>query len=111
MTLDAAHAPKSWGKLSGHRWRTVRRQCFERDMAANAPCWICGGAINYAVKDGPDSWQPDHVLEADAHPEMVLDPTNIRASHARCNNRRGQAYKAAKKHAEDLGEPSEDWGL
>jgi len=109
--LEKEYAPKSWGKLSGHRWRQVRRQCLERDMAAQAPCWICGRPIDYAVKDGPDSWQPDHVLEADAHPELVLDPTNIRASHARCNNLRGKEYQARKKRMHDLGEPSEDWGL
>ena len=110
MTLERGYAPKSWGR-TGHRWRVVRAQCFERDRASNAPCWICGKPINYAVSDGPDSWQPDHVLEVDSHQELGLDPTNIKPSHARCNARRGQAYKARKRAAQELGEPSEDWGL
>lgn len=97
---------------SGHRWRVVRQQCFNRDSRANAPCWICGKPINYAADSrSPYGWQPDHVLDVYEHPELALDPSNIRPSHARCNNQRGQESKAKRKTRTELGEPSEDWGF
>ena len=109
--LDPANVPKSWGR-SGSRWKAVRKAAYERDRDANAPCWICGKPINYAASPhDPDGWQPDHVLTVHDHPEFALDITNLRASHARCNNQRGQADKAERKRASELGEPSEDWGL
>ena len=98
---------------SGYRWKVVRQQCFNRDSRANAPCWICGKPINYAgdSKTDPWAWQPDHVLDVHDHPELALDPGNIRPSHARCNNQRGQADKQRRQTRQELGEPSEDWGF
>lgn len=110
MTLDPEWTPKSAGR-SGSRWRTVRKQAFERDLAANAPCWICGKPIDYTAQSGPDSWQPDHVLTVHDFPQYALDVTNLKPSHARCNNQRGQADKAERKRSRELGEPSEDWGV
>ena len=117
--LDPSYIPKSWGR-SGHRWRVVRQQAFERDKKANAPCWICVEkgkppeecAINYAAPaTDPWSWQPDHVLPVKEYPQFALDIANLRASHARCNNQRGQEDKKRRKQAQELGEPSEDWGI
>ena len=113
--LDPEYTPKSWGR-SGSRWRTVRRQCFERDMAANAPCWICGGAIDYAAPaHDPRSWEPDHVETVHDRPDLALEPGNIRPAHAYCNNVRATEDRkrtaARNRHIADLGEPSEDFGL
>ncbi len=109
--LDPTMVPKSWGR-SGSRWKAVRKAAFERDRDANAPCWICGRPINYAAPStDPDGWQPDHVLTVHDFPQYALDITNVKPSHARCNNQRGQADKAERKRASELGEPSEDWGL
>ena len=111
MTLAKEYVPKTAGR-STRRWKVIRKQAFDRDMRANAPCWICGKPINYAAPaHDPWSWEPDHVLPVSTHPEYAEDITNIRPSHARCNNLRGQADKAARKHAQDLGEPSENWGF
>ena len=111
MTLAKGYVSKYAGR-SGARWRQVRAQAYQRDMEKNAPCWICGKPINYAAPAGdPDAWEPDHYLTVADHPEFANDITNIRPSHSVCNRRRGQADRAAKKRLEDLGEPSEDWGL
>lgn len=110
MTLDPSWVPKSWGR-SGHRWRVVRQQALDRDMKSNAPCWICGKPIDYTATSGPWSWQPDHVLSVKEHPEAALDVANLRPSHARCNNQRGQEDKAKRKQTRELGKPSEDWGF
>ena len=114
--LDPTMVPKSWGR-SGSRWKAVRKAAFERDRDANAPCWICGRPINYAgdSKTDPWAWQPDHVLTVKQHPEFALDITNIKPSHARCNNQRAKDDRAKpandNKRGRELGEPSEDWGI
>ena len=111
MTLAPEYTPKSWGR-KGHRWRVVREQAFQRDMKRNAPCWICGRPIDYTLPPSdPWGWQPDHVLSVKEHPELANDIGNIRPSHARCNNQRGQEEKAKRRHDHDLGQPSEDWGI
>lgn len=90
----------------GRRWDRTKAQAFARDRAADAPCWICGGAIDYTL--APSScgaaWEADHYLPLDDHPELEYDLGNIRASHARCNRSRG---KRAGIHM--LGEPSRVW--
>lgn len=112
MTLAREWTPPSAGR-HGRTWRTVRAQAFERDRAADARCWICGRPINYAgdPRTDPWAWQPDHYYPVRDFPELANDITNIRPSHARCNNERGQQEKAARKRARELGEPSEDWGI
>jgi len=109
--LNPDFVPPSAGR-KGHKWRVLRQQCFERDMRRNAVCWLCHCPINYAAEPGqPDAWEPDHIQEVDQHPELAYDPMNIAPAHSRCNRIRGAEYLAAKKHREDCGEPSEDWGL
>ena len=119
MTLDPAWVPKSAGRC-GSRWRTVRKQCFARDSRANAPCWICGKPINYALpSNDPMAWEPDHYLTVRDFPQFANDPDNVRPSHAACNHQRGVEMMAkvrAQERAEhkvddDLGSPSEDWGF
>ena len=115
MTLDPAWVPKSWGR-SSRRWKTIRKQALRRDMAANAPCWICGKPIDYTLTGGPWCWQPDHYLSVREHPELAEDIGNLRPSHARCNNQRGQEERLKRsprkaKPSGELGEGSEDWGF
>lgn len=82
----------AWTSPAGRR---VRRQCFERDRAASATCWLCGEPIDYTL--GPyttggstEAWEPDHRRPQDLYPELALDPANILPSHARCNRARGK---------------------
>lgn len=92
-----------WNSADGQK---VRLQCFKRDKAANAPCWICHDPIDYTRKPSshPDAWEPDHYLDRKSHPELALDPNNIRASHCRCNRSRKTKASIA-----NLGKPSRDW--
>ena len=98
--------PKSRGR-SSRRWtEIIRPACRTRDQRANAPCWICGQAIDYTIPSGqPDSWSPDHVYTVDRHPELAEDPANIRASHLACNKSRNNAATATTL----LGNQSRTW--
>ena len=87
-------------------WRRLRLQCFRRDKASDAPCWICGGQIDYAAEPSStaDAWEPDHRIPVAAHPELAEVPENILPSHRRCN--RAKRDRAA---VDALGERSRDW--
>lgn len=87
-------------------WRKLRRQCYARDKAEGAPCWICGGAIDYDVKPSstPDSWEPDHRHSVKTHPELAELPENVLPSHKRCNRAKG-----AKAGINNLGNRSREW--
>ena len=97
--------PRSRGRHS-RRWREViRPQCLRRDMAAQAPCWICGQPIDYTAAPGtPDAWEPDHYYPVKDYPELAEDPANIRPSHSSCNRSRHTG-----EHDGDIGEPSRRW--
>jgi 5-methylcytosine-specific restriction endonuclease McrA len=73
------------------RWKYVRKMAWDRDRKANAPCHICGMAIDYHIEPSttPDSWEPDHVYPVSKRPDLELDLDNIEASHMRCNRARG----------------------
>jgi len=87
-------------------WRKLRLQCFKRDKASNAPCWICGQPIRYDVKPSstPDSWEPDHRLSVKHHPELAEVPENVLASHKSCNRSKGD-----RAGLNNLGAPSREW--
>ncbi len=87
------------------RWQKLRLILYERDRKANAPCWICGQAIDYRAPAGtPDAWEPDHVRPVAKNPELAFDPGNIRAAHCSCNRSRG-----SKSTVPSLGVPSRRW--
>lgn len=72
------------------RYRKFRQQLRNRAELNDAPCWICGGTIDYlAPAHDPNSWELDHVKSVLRHPELAYDPANARDSHASCNTSRG----------------------
>ena len=87
-------------------WRRMRKQCYQRDKAKNAPCWICKQPIDYSVKPSstPDSYEPDHRHSVKTHPELAEVPENILPSHMKCNRSRG-----ARAGINNLGRPSREW--
>ena len=87
-------------------WLRLRKQCFERDKAANAECWIGKHKIDYSVKPSstPDSYEPDHYLPVETHPELALVPENIRPACRACNRSR-----KSKAGVNNLGTKSRDW--
>lgn len=97
------------GGISGrttNTWRRLRRQCYTRDKARNAPCWICGGAIDYDAKPSttPNSWEPDHRHSVKSHPELAEVPENVLPSHMACNRSKG-----AKAGISNLGKRTREW--
>lgn len=76
---------------SNRAWRAIaarfRRECEE----IGAPCWMCGQDIQYDQDPTahPDAFHVDHFYPVSTHPDLALDPGNLRASHRSCNMARG----------------------
>lgn len=90
-------------------WRRLAQQCFARDRIANAECANCKGAngpIRYdePYSSGPWSYEADHIFPVEDHPELALDPSNVQASHRRCNRSRGK-----RSVMDALGNRSREW--
>ena len=88
-------------------WKRLRIQCYERDKQRRAVCVHCGQPIDYSVKPSTtdNSYEPDHRLTVDAHPEYALLPENIQPSHKKCNRARGN-----KAGMSLLGRRTRNWG-
>lgn len=73
------------------RWKYIRRLAWDRDRKARAVCHICEKPIDYSIKpsSAPLAWEPDHVISVHHNKDLELDLNNVKASHARCNRRRG----------------------
>lgn len=72
--------------------RGTRRQKRQHEdlRARREVCWLCGQPIDYSLPPGePDSFSKDHVKPWSLYPELREDPANLRASHLRCNQSRG----------------------
>ena len=87
---------------SGKRWAALREQI----KATHPACYWCGQAINYqAVYPADDSFTVDHIKPWSTHPELREDPSNLKASHAKCNKVKGATDSL---HL-SLGNTSEKW--
>lgn len=87
-------------------WKRLRLECYRRDKARNAVCVHCGQPIDYNAKPSSteDSYEPDHRLTVERHPELALLPENVQPSHRRCNRARGK-----KAGINNLGKRTRDW--
>ena len=66
-----------------------------------APCALCGGPIRYDITGPeagkhPDAFTLDHVVPLSLGGEL-LDITNARAAHRRCNSARGNRVAPARR--------------
>jgi 5-methylcytosine-specific restriction endonuclease McrA len=109
LPIRPAHGYRNSGVKPGRTtatWRKLRLQCFKRDKAANAPCWICGGSIDYDAKPSSHdyAWEPDHRHSVKTHPELAEVPENVMPSHRKCN--RAKRDKAA---VNELGRRTRAW--
>lgn len=80
-----------------HEFRTL---CAAQD----ARCWLCGGAIDYLLRDGFDAFELDHYYPVSLYPQHEEDPANFRPSHRSCNRARGNRAPAPR-----LGDTSRAW--
>lgn len=75
------------------------------DGGTGAPCWLCGGDVDYRLKHPhPFSWSLDHAKTVKERPDLIMDPMNFRHSHLDCNFGRGTDDPKI-----DIGQPSEIW--
>lgn len=99
---EAYEARDKWNDAAGKKlkaWYTEK--CREQ----NLPCWLCGQKIKY--DDPPqtrDAFEPDHFHPRKTHPELAIDPSNLRPAHSSCNRSRGAGQPFA-----GVGRTSEDW--
>ena len=87
-------------------WRRLRVQCYERDRARNAVCWQCKQPIDYNARPSstPTSYEPDHRMPVETHPQLALVPENVMPCCRRCNRARGK-----RAGIDALGVQSHDW--
>jgi len=72
-------------------YKARRARLRRESQAANAPCWICGDAIDWqAGPTDPWSFQADHVVPRS--PSSPLAP-----SHRHCNAARARAERPAER--------------
>jgi hypothetical protein len=72
-----------------YQWQRLRKQFRAACEQRNAPCWLCGGVIDYGAKrDEPNSFEADHALPSSCYPQQAYNPALLRASHSRCNRAR-----------------------
>ena len=76
---------------AGRTWHLMSKAFRERCRVAGEQCWICGQPIDYTADSNshPDAFQPDHFYPVSTHPELALDPGNLRPCHRSCNIARG----------------------
>lgn len=61
----------------------------ERGRASGAPCWLCGGTIDYERSGEPLSHTVDHAVPVSVRPDLECDMANFRHAHFSCNSGRG----------------------
>lgn len=97
------------------RYRALVRRFRRESEQAGSPCWLCKQPIDYTLKHRPGRPIPDGAFEADHyktwsdHPDLRMDPGNLRASHHGCNRRRSNKPADEARVVLALGEPSRDW--
>jgi hypothetical protein len=115
--MPAASRPHAGG-ISRYAGRSTRRYKKTRaafheacrthvnaDGTIGAPCWLCGGPIDYSlVHPHPECFNLDHAYTVTDRPELAEDPANYRPSHKHCNEERGDNEPFI-----PLGSPSENW--
>lgn len=95
-------ATDQWNSRQGKKLKKEFRElCFSQGL----PCWLCGQPIDWdAAPQTPNAFEPDHFHPRSTHPELALDPENLRPSHCSCNRSRQDGMPAP-----ELGMTSEAW--
>jgi hypothetical protein len=86
----AGRSSRAWKALRAR----LRREAEDRFAQGEAViCWLCSFEIDMTITDehDPAVWEPDHMFPVSTHPDLAEDPANIRDSHRRCNQGRGNA--------------------
>jgi 5-methylcytosine-specific restriction endonuclease McrA len=75
---------------SSYRWTQLatkfKATCFKYQL----PCHICKQTIDYEAKRGdPSAFEVDHFQPLTRRPDLAYTLSNLRPSHAGCNNAKG----------------------
>ena len=72
------------------RYKTGKKKFAAHCADIDAPCWLCGQAINYALPhQHVEAYTLDHRLPQSTHKHLTEDPANWMPAHASCNKSRG----------------------
>jgi hypothetical protein len=70
-------------------WKQLRERFKMACAAEQLPCWQCRQPIDYhTATRTPHSFECDHVVPVSVDPALALVWSNLRPSHARCNQAR-----------------------
>lgn len=95
-------------------WRQLRTKTLARAAAEAAPCWRCGGAINYSLS-GLAKWGPTAGHKIDrAAGGAALNPANVAPEHRHCNitagaSLGGRTVKAGRRRGARSPSASRSW--
>lgn len=90
-----ASASERKNPRNGRPWRRLRELVQQQEPL----CWVCEDVIDSALQwPDPYSFSADHVVPLSIGGQL-LDRTNVRASHLRCNRQRGGAHGNARRYA------------
>lgn len=97
--------------MASVRDRSARARKFRSEMKSqwepvNEACIFCGQAdIDWhGPANAPQSFEIHHVKDPENFPHLEFDPSNVRASHSRCNRAAGRGSEE-----QGIGETSEAW--
>jgi len=94
---------------SGRPWERLKAQVRLRETH----CWQCGQPIDWTIPyldpntgaANPDAGTVEHKVPRSIAPHLAEDPTNLAASHRRCN-----LVAGTNRHMPDgVGAPSRAW--
>lgn len=81
---------------SSRAWKTLSAQ-LRRELPPI--CSICGDSIDLGLDPRHRmSWTLDHVLPMHTHPELAMDPANLRPAHRSCNSSKGKDGSVVAQH-------------
>ena len=88
-------------------WRTLKKRVLTQARQTKPPCAACGLPINYQTRNPNADNAPsvDHIRPWRDHPNLRLDPANLRVIHQACNRAKGTTT-----HTPSLGNTSRQWG-
>ena len=80
-----------WRAVSATKRQKLRARWSRVIASGEVSCPFCGGPV-----EPGQPWDLDHAVPLEYAPELVLDESNLRPAHRRCNRRAGQRIKTAK---------------
>jgi 5-methylcytosine-specific restriction endonuclease McrA len=94
MTMpQATRTPRSPQQRirDSYRWKQLAASFKATCQKYNLPCHICRQPIDYQARRGPSAFEADHNQPLARRPDLAYCTSNLRPSHASCNNMKGDS--------------------